>query len=196
MAGHLELRNDADAAIAGVAHQFARVVLRVEEAVGALGGQFGKELALDAKALVVDKVPVEDVQLHGSHGVDVALQNVERLEMPDAIDHQAAPAKARSVVDGDGGHDIDGAGRLHQLHQRLHGMNCADSSGRMDVHARGIRLQHVRLVFVDALHKAAIGGDGDGEGSLRAWSKLPGQRLSCLVLKPLERAQGCGLQPR
>ena len=94
VAGHVELRHDADAAGAGVGDDVPGLFLGVVEAIGAGGSELGKELALDAEALILGEVPVEDVELHGGHGVEVALDDVDRLEVAADVDHQAAPAEA------------------------------------------------------------------------------------------------------
>ena len=73
MARHVELGDHADAAIARVRDHLAHLILRVVLAVGAHLLQLRKALALDAEALVIGKVPVEDVQLHGRHAVERAL---------------------------------------------------------------------------------------------------------------------------
>ena len=65
--------------------------------------EFGVALALDAEALVVGEVPVEDVQLDRGHGVEIALDHFDRHPVARHIEHQAAPGEARLVFDVDGG---------------------------------------------------------------------------------------------
>ncbi len=61
MAGHVEFRNHADAAVARVGDHVADLVLRVVVAVRALLLQLWIALAFNAEALVVREMPVEDV---------------------------------------------------------------------------------------------------------------------------------------
>jgi len=117
VAGHLKLRYDADAAVAGVLDDLSGVLLGIEEAVGADAGEFGIELALDAETLIFREVPVEDVELDGSHAVEGALDDIHWLEVPTAVDHKAAPWKAGRVVNGDDGDDVVVAGRLDELNE-------------------------------------------------------------------------------
>ena len=69
MTGHIELRHNADATGARIADNLPRLFLGVELPVGPHAGQLRKYFALDAEALIVGKVPVEDVQLDGRHAV-------------------------------------------------------------------------------------------------------------------------------
>src|SRR4029077_16870089 len=62
MAGHVKLGNDADSTVASIGNDFARLLLGIEESVGAEFGELGKSLALDAKALVFAEMPMEDVE--------------------------------------------------------------------------------------------------------------------------------------
>ncbi len=47
---------------------------------------------------------MKDVHLHRFHAIDVALQNIQRDEVPADVDHQAAPRKSRLIVNGHRGH--------------------------------------------------------------------------------------------
>ncbi len=78
MARDIEFRHNANTALAGICDDFASLLLRVEEAVGAHSGQLGEDLALDAEALIVGQVPVEDVELYGGHSVERALDDRRR----------------------------------------------------------------------------------------------------------------------
>ncbi len=65
VAGHIELRHNADASIARIRDNFAHLLLRVVEAVRApCRSGADRPLLLGAESLVVRKVPVEDVHLH------------------------------------------------------------------------------------------------------------------------------------
>ena len=102
VAGHVELGDYANAAIAGIGNQVANFILGVIEAVGALLLQFRKFVAFDAEPLIVGKVPVEDVDLYGFHSVQITFQHRQRNEMARDIDHQATPRETRLILDANG----------------------------------------------------------------------------------------------
>ena len=54
---------------------------------------------LDAEALVVRQVQVQDVQLHGGHGVEIALDHLDGLPAPRHVDHEPPPWESRPVPD-------------------------------------------------------------------------------------------------
>lgn len=104
--------------LGGVGDDFADVVLRVETAVRGLVPQFGGAVAvfgarapgahfgepgvaldLDAPALVVGEVEVEDVQFVGGQQIEHAQHAVLGHEMPRHVEHQTTPAEARAVLD-------------------------------------------------------------------------------------------------
>src|SRR5215472_1392170 len=103
MAGRVELWNNADAAIMRIRDEVADLSLCVVVAFRSHARQFGKHLALDAKSLIVGKVPVQHVHLHGLHAVKSALEYVNRDEVAADIDQQATPRKTRLILDRDGG---------------------------------------------------------------------------------------------
>ena len=84
---YVKLRHDANAAIACVRDDFFHLFLRVVVAVGSELVQLRKLFTFDAEALVFAEVPVKDVHLHGSHPIEVALENVHRLKMTRDVDH-------------------------------------------------------------------------------------------------------------
>src|SRR5262249_11344234 len=96
--GNVEFRNDADAAIPGVIHHLPDLRLRVVEAVRSFLMEFRKQLAFDAKALIVRQMPVEDIQLDRRHRVEIAQDDLDRHPMTGDIHHQPAPGKSRAVV--------------------------------------------------------------------------------------------------
>jgi hypothetical protein len=153
MSGHLELRHHADAARPCVSHNLPRVLLGVEEPVGAFGGECGIELALHAEALVFGQVPVEYVELHGGHAIQGVLQNVHGLEVPSAVDHQAAPAESRRVMNGDSRDKVTAALGLHQLDEGFQAMQRALLGRGIDLCACAGDAQRVALVLVDGLYR-------------------------------------------
>ena len=59
-------------------------------------------------------MPVEDVQLHGGHAVEVAPQNIEWDKVAAHVDHQPAPGETRLILNGRGRYGkAIGAGRDH-----------------------------------------------------------------------------------
>ena len=175
MAGDVELRDHADAAGGCVGHHFAHLVLRIVIAVRPGLLQLGIELALGAEALVVGKVPVKYVELHGGHGVEIALDHREGQKMARAIEHQSAPGEARLVGDvGRGRLEAPGSG-LDQLQKGLQPVQRAGHRGRLEVRARWGDVQLVTLVL--AQHRrggARRAGDAQGRGGARGRGKNAG----------------------
>lgn len=107
------------------------------QAAAAHLGQLRVALDLHAPALVVGQVPVEGVELVRGHRVEHALDLVQALEMPRRVEHEAAPAETRRVLDlhhrqhavaaaggelGEGGCAIEQAGLVAGLdHHALRG---------------------------------------------------------------------------
>ena len=104
-------------------------LLRVIEPVGAFLLEQRKDLAFDAEALVFGEVPVEDVQLDRFHAVEVALDHSQRHEVAARVDHQAAPRKARLIVDGDRRRGESLRRDAHQLQKGLQPVQDAQRIG-------------------------------------------------------------------
>ncbi len=148
MARQFDLGNDGDVAGLRVREHLADLVLRVEvrtvldvvefllglvaavvarrfRAHGSVADELGVLLDFDAPALVLGEVPVEHVQLVLGHQVDDLENDVLAEEMAAVVDHHAAPAVARRVLDvhgGDARHvDID----VGQLLERFEGVERA-----------------------------------------------------------------------
>ena len=136
MARQVDLGNDRDAALGGVAHQRAQFGLGVEASdsrrrcratrAGPLPpradlGQLGIALDLEAPALVVGEMQMERVELHRRHLVDDPVERRQRLKMSRGIDHQSAPGKARRIANVEQRHRDRTAARAigaEQLRQR------------------------------------------------------------------------------
>ena len=88
VSGNVELGDHADAAIVRVGDEVANFVLRIEHAVGAHARELGKYFALDAESLVIGKMPVQDVQFHCGHRVEVALEHVDGNEVAADVDER------------------------------------------------------------------------------------------------------------
>ena len=167
VARHLDLGDDGDAALGGVGHERTHRVLRVVAAVearlagrgiqvGLRGGTGGhapradlreaRVLAdLEPPRLVVGQVPVQHVQLVDRHPVDEGEDEFRRLEVARRVEHDAAPRKARRVVDRDRGNCRAALARRHQLPERGAAVREARVARRRDHHARGPRLEVVGL---------------------------------------------------
>ena len=122
MSGHVDLRDDHDAALTGIADDVANLVVGVEAALLAsllhvLGCvELGIGLALNAPTGVVRQVPVEDIELIEREEIEVLLQQFHGAEVTTRVVHEAA--------DGEGGPVLDGYLRVEalfvaQLSQRL-----------------------------------------------------------------------------
>ena len=121
MTGHFDLRDDGDVARLRIGHHLAHIVLCVETAVWdavedqlsialqtahqrllaprADLGQPGILLDLDAPALVIGEMPMKDIELVQRQQIDVTQHEVLGHEVSRHIEHRAAPAKARNVLD-------------------------------------------------------------------------------------------------
>src|SRR5260370_40883172 len=94
MGRDIEFREDAYGAIMRVGNEVSNLCLSVIQTVGSHFVQLRKAFALDPKALVVGKVPVQNIHLHRRHSVQVALEDVERNEMAADVNEQTAPRQA------------------------------------------------------------------------------------------------------
>ena len=146
VAGHLDLRDDPDVARRGVRHDLRDLRLRVEAPVGhavvppapheppagaraarAHGRQLRERLDLEAPALVLREMPVQDVQLVEGHQVQDPQHLGLALEVAPLVQHEAAPREAGGVLNGQARdlprHPRDRAARLgvggEELAQRL-----------------------------------------------------------------------------
>ena len=64
-------------------------------------------------------MPVKNVELHGSHAIEVALDDVQRYEVAAAIDHQPTPREAGLVINGERRGGESSRRCLNQLQKRL-----------------------------------------------------------------------------
>ncbi len=159
MAGDVDFGHDADMPRGRIGHDVAYLLLRIEAAVAgvpltrpgvgqlALSAtpaadfrQLGIRLDLDAEAVVVAKVPVEQVEFVHRHEVDEPLDELRAEEVPRIVQHEPPPAEARLIDDlaaGDFPLDatLHGAGKdLHRqkLLQRLDAVEHAGGRGATD----------------------------------------------------------------
>ena len=59
------------------------------------------DLRNERKGLIIDDVPMENVELGIRHGVDVLLQDTHAQVMAGSVQHHSAMTEARRVLDGD-----------------------------------------------------------------------------------------------
>ncbi len=117
--------------------------------------QLGELLAFDSKSLVVRQMPMQHVHLHGGHAVEVALHHIERDEVTANINQEAAPCKARLVVDTQDRHGKSGRSRFHQLQEGLQAVQHAQRSPGGESRARWSQLKRVGFVLAEFLNFAA-----------------------------------------
>ena len=168
MSRQLDLRHDGDAALRGVGHELARLDLRVVAAVAARragagidvgrGGGAGRHAPradlgqarifrdLEAPALVVRQVPVQHVELVQRHPVQVAPDELRRLQVARAVEHESAPWEARGVLDVDGGQRERALPhRRRQLPERDGAVQQAGCVARGDRGVAGVGVDAIRL---------------------------------------------------
>ena len=129
VARHVELGHHADPALARVSHHGADFGLRIVMAAGTELLQTRIAFALHAKALVVGEVPVEDVQLHRGHRIQVALHHLDRHPMARNVHQQPAPREARPVVNAHRWRLEAGGSGLDQLRESFQPVQRAIHSG-------------------------------------------------------------------
>ena len=119
VARHIDFRDDLHAAHAGIFDNAPDLLLRVIRA-----GRFVQQrqrFALDAPALVVYKMPVQNIQLHTRHLVDDLFHFVRRKEMTGAVKRQAAMTVVRCVFNVDDWQRFAFCCELRDSRQRPHG---------------------------------------------------------------------------
>ena len=169
MPRNIKLRDDPDPAGRGVRDDPAHLFLREVMAVGAEFVQVGKFLALDAEALVLGQVQVQDVELYERHAVEVALDDLQRLPVARHIDHQAAPGKTRPVLDAHRRQEPPGGGvRLEQLQQCFEAMQGTEHGRSPEDGLRGSYLETVRLVLAEYRDGGTRRGAFDHAGGTRS----------------------------
>src|SRR5207302_11020816 len=109
---------------------------------------------LDAPALVLGEMPMEDIELVQREKIDVLEHELLRHEVASNVEVAPAPAEARSILDLDGrdrpGHAVDAPapkdlGRK-QLPQRVRAVEDAGRLGRADRDPFGVYGEAIALV--------------------------------------------------
>src|SRR6185312_16618032 len=155
MSRHVELGHHSNATIARVCHDFADLCLRVVETVRAHALQFGITFALDANALIVGQMPVQNVELDGGHAVERALDLGYGLEVTAHVDEQSAPLEARRVGDADIGDEVMLRVAVDELEDGLESADHTDSRRRLQSQGAVAARERVRFILVDTLHSFA-----------------------------------------
>ena len=151
VARQVELGNDANSAVTRIRNQAADFILGIVEAVGAQFVEPWKRFAFHAKALVVRQVPVEDVHFDRFHAVEISTDHIERNEMPDRIDHESAPRKARPILNCQGWDGKSFRRYIDQLEKRLKSMQRSERRRRSQPGAGWSDFENIRFVFSDFL---------------------------------------------
>src|ERR1700685_3350336 len=91
VAGNVEFRHHANAAIARVRNHVVNLVLRVVKPIGTDLLQLREALALNTETLVIGQVPMKYVELDRGHSIEIALDHLDGHPMPRYVQMQAAP---------------------------------------------------------------------------------------------------------
>lgn len=120
-------------------------------AIGAKLVQLWKHVALDAEALVVGQVPVEDIQFHRFHSVECALYDRYRHPVAGDVQQEASPGKARLVINVKRRGFEAGVGRRNQLQKCLEAMQRAYDTGGLKAGLLGRDIQGVGFVLAEVI---------------------------------------------
>mmetsp|Transcript_36102 Transcript_36102/g.75230 ORF Transcript_36102/g.75230 Transcript_36102/m.75230 type:complete len:233 (+) Transcript_36102:764-1462(+) len=163
MARHVELGNNADAAVSGILHHIANflpgVLLLV--AVGAMLWQLREGAAGYGEGLVLCQVPVEHIELGVLHGIQEGLHLRDGLEMPAGVDEQPPVREPWRILDmqRQARHGILSCGEVetNQLRQRLQTVQSAPHGlGRNDRGSINVHVQHVGLIHAESKVRGGI----------------------------------------
>src|SRR5579863_526485 len=144
---HVEFRDNADSAITRVSDDIANLILLVVLTARAQGVQLRQFFAFGAESLIVRKMPVEDVQFHRFHPIEVALQHIEWSKVPAGINHQAAPRETRLVLNGYGGGGKTIGRDRDELQESLQAAEYAEGICGVEFRPGGRDFKRVGLVF-------------------------------------------------
>src|SRR5579872_85948 len=168
VAGHVELRNHSNAAVACVGYDLLNLGLCEVVVVG--GPEFlelGEKFALDAEALVVCEMPVKHIHFHGGHRVELSKDDRQWHPVPAYVDHEAAPGEPRFVVNSDDGNKVTVRPRLNELQKRFEAVENAERVGRREPRRLRRYDQLVALVFIEGLHRLSCAEALHGENQRR-----------------------------
>src|SRR5262249_54993088 len=84
-----------------VSNKVANLGLRVIQSVRTHPLQLGKFLALHSKSLIIRPMDMENVHLHSSHAIQVALEHLHWNVVTANVDQQPTPGKPRLILNCD-----------------------------------------------------------------------------------------------
>ena len=194
VAGHVKLGQHPDAARRRVSNDVPHLLLGVIAVGAAHLVQARQHLAFHPEALVVGEVPVQHVQLHRRHAIDVSFDDSHRQEVPRGVHQQPAPGKPRLVPNVHFGQVALPLFRDGQLLQRGQGPQHPQAGGRVDAHAHGRHAQAVALLVklfglahptvADLQHRT--GGRLGRRGPVQAAQQAGGRRAHGRVQRTFE----------
>ena len=126
---------------------------------------------LEAPALVVREVPVQDVELVPGHPVEHRLHELRGLEVTRGVEHQAAPRIRGGVVDDLRAQLAGAAAGRQELPERDRTIKEAGAGGGGDSYTAGCGFEVVALRC-----QARLPIEGDGGGA--AWGAVIGATVS------------------
>ena len=147
MPRHIELRDDADAAVGRIVYNLTDLLLCVVQAIRAHLLQPGIFLALDPASLIVSQVPVENIHLDRRQPIYVALDDVHRLPVARDIDHQTAPCEPRLVLDVERREKVATLIRRNELQNRFDPAQCAGDRVCFQQGVLRSNFKYVRLIL-------------------------------------------------
>ncbi len=205
MAGHIEFGNHADSTVARVVDHVPDLVLRVVVPVGAELLQFGESLALDAKPLIIRKMPVKDIELHCRHRIQIAFDHLDRHPVPRNVEHQPAPRESRAIFDVNARHLRTCADQLRQGRQTA---QRPGNAGRLKTRMAFGHIETVRFVFPQfregrasfaAINRQCLIKVARCNRNTRLFSNLPNETSRCRyqarVGIPSNRSTKCRFDP-
>ena len=108
---------------------------------------------------------MKDIHLHGFHAVEIAADYLQWNEVPGGIDHQAAPGKARLVLNHNGGRREPVTRNVHELQKSLQPMQYAERVWRREFGSAAGDFENIRFVFAYFLNFfAGVVGVNDQRG--------------------------------
>src|ERR1039457_7185750 len=139
-------------------------------------------------------MPVENVQLDGGHGVELAQDDRQRHPVAADVDHETAPGEPGPVFDVDGGNKVAVGSWLDELQERVEAVQNPQRIGRSEMGLFGGHNQLIALVFIKRLHglagPLAVNGQNDRAGLLRflrKWKRRHARRFRKLLAETIHR---------
>src|ERR1035437_7064009 len=85
------------------------------------------------EALIVCKTPMEDIQLHRLHPVQIALNCVDGYKPMSGVNQQSTPGETWRVIDRNDGNTEAFRSDSHQLQKRLQSADDTNGIGRLQL---------------------------------------------------------------